>query len=129
MPKIYQLIKGNPYVLPENLYRQVLYLIKDYDRIKLLWEEELYTTPRNEFGPRGSSKSDPTFSKAARRIRLEEDLRAMDKAMSQIPDEYREHVINHARYGIRFPDWADRKTWFKYQSKYIFHVAENLKKV
>jgi len=129
MPKIYQLLKGNPYVLPENLYRQILYLIKDYDRIKLQWSEELYTSPGRDGGPRGSRISDPTFSKALKRLRLEEDLKAMDKALTQIPEEYREHVINHSRYGIRFPDWADRKTWFKYQSKYIFHVAENLKKV
>ena len=129
MPKIYQLLKGNPFLLPKNLYRQILYLIKDYDRIKLLWEEELYTTPRSDGGPRGSHATDPTFSKAVRRIRLEEDLKAMDKALEQIPEEYREHVINHARYSIPFPDWANRKTWSKYQSKYIYHVAENLKKV
>ena len=100
MPKIYQLVKGNPFVLPKNLYRQILYLIKDYDRIKLLWEEELYTTQRGDGGPRGSHISDPTFAKAVKRIRLEEDLKAMDKALEQIPEEYQEHVINHARYGI-----------------------------
>ena len=129
MPKIYQLTKKNPYVLPENLYRQMLYLIKDYDRIKLLREETLHTTPRSDGGPRGSGTSDPTFSKAVIRLRIEEDLKAMDKALTLIPEEYAEHIINHARYNVRFPDWADRKTWFKYQSKYIYYVAENLKKI
>ena len=36
MAREYQKNKNNPYLLPHNLYMRVLYIVRDYDRIKAI---------------------------------------------------------------------------------------------
>jgi hypothetical protein len=115
--------------LPPNLYRQILYLIKDYDRIRNLWSEEPYAVPNTDGQPQETDIGDHNFSRTHQRLRLEEDIKAIEQSLLEIPKEYQDGVSNHLKYGVLFPDCGDRKTWYKYQSMYIYQIAKQLCKI
>ena len=61
MSRDYQRIQGNRWVLPRNLYRQTLFAIRDYPRIKEEYEDLLQGSPADMDGqPKGNNVGDPT---------------------------------------------------------------------
>ena len=126
--RIYQPTKHNQYILPTNLYRQMVYIVRDYDRLAEEHHEALHTST-TLCGTRATSgRGDPVAVKAIRRERLWREIEAVDKALLAIPAEYRRGVARHVKYGERWPDCAHRNTWNRYKSEFLYHVAENLGK-
>lgn len=124
--KEYQRKRNNPYRLPHNLYMRVLYLIRDYDRLKSERQEILYASPVNDGMPRGNATSSTTESKAIRLARLDEDCKAVEQALIQVPTEYRRGVLNNICYGSQFPFDASYSTYKRWRQRLIFWTAENM---
>jgi len=127
----YQHKKANPYLLPVNLYRRVIYTIKDYDRLKeeynALLNESPAKQPVNTHG--GNISSQPTEDKAIRLALISDDIHAIDAALTMIPLEYRQGIINSIKYRTPYPDTAHWHTWQKWRQRYVWSVARKLKKI
>ncbi len=128
---IYQRHTSNPYILPDNLYRQMVWLVRDYDRFKHMYnsilQESGYRSNNKVSG--GSYKADPTAGAAIRRSKLAEKIEAVDYGLSKIPKEYRAGIEKHSKYRTPYPPIADRTTWFRWQSRFYHAVAEKLGEV
>lgn len=112
----YQPKKNNPYKLPQNLYGEVKYMIKDYDR---LCEDYAILTdlPDEE---RNWAKLCTVAAKLA----------AIRTALSALPEEYRGGILNNinnerSKNGY-FPPNADFRTYQSYKQKLIYLVAKNM---
>ena len=126
--KYYQLKKNNPFRLPDNLYRRVVYTVKDYDRRKAEYNEQLaYVPPVLDGMPSSLSDSDPTANKAIKLAGLYDDLYAVDSAEQDIPKEYRAGVVENAKYGTEFPASAHYHTWQKWRQIFLYQVAKYMK--
>ena len=126
----YQKVKNNPYLLPHNLYMRVLYIIKDYDRLKEEYREmSQYSAPLLSGMPGKGEQVDATEEKGIRLAMLFGELHAIDQAKMMIPGEYREHVILNITQGVRYPDFAHYNTWRYNKYKLCYNVAKILKMV
>lgn len=120
----YQRQRGNPYLLPHNVYKQVLYMVKDYDRLRAEREDILQASPTGEGMPRSTEPSNSTAQKVERLDRISEQLRAIEGALHQIPEEYRRGVWSNIVYGSPYPIMmASEKTWKRWRARYIWNVA------
>ena len=117
------------YVLPNNLWRQTISMIRDYDRLKTEYDDRINEgmSPGSE-EPSGKTyrTGDPTGVKAIKLSSIAERIRAVEKAMLWIPYEYREGIWNHIVFRSRFPGDADRSTYTRWQQRYVFEVAKNM---
>ena len=125
MPRDYLAKKNNPYRMPRSLYRRVLALIRDYDRMRVEVEELILASPNPE-GIKGGGPGDPTARAAERIERMQSDVRAIEQALKKIPPEYRKGVFNSVRYYRAFPVDADRTTYARHKQKFVYFVAKNL---
>lgn len=123
----YQAHKNNPYYLPRSLYRRVVALIQDYDRMIEERADIVWGTPDTESGmPRGSGPGNPTADKALRLERIEGDLEAIDQALIRIPADYRVAVRRLVQLGGPYPPGADGRTYRRWKQILIYHTAKNL---
>ena len=128
MPRNYQRTKNNPYLLPHNLYMRVLYIIKDYDRLKDEYQTILDSGGSAMGGRRaGSGTSNPTENKAIRLAAISDELHAIEGALIEIPQEYRQGVLSAIKYRTPYPDTAGYKTWQRWRQRFIWHVAKNMR--
>lgn len=107
----------------------MVWLVKDYDRLRSEWDSILHESPTMDGQPRGSGTSDPTADKAVKREKLFVLMEAVDQALMMVPEEYRKGVIHHVKYGVRFPDYAHLNTWKKWQGRFLYRVAERLNEI
>ena len=129
--------------LPHNIYMQVQYIIKDYDRLK---REKLNilcgSSPPSDGMPRSSDVGNPTEQKALRLASIENELRAIDQACAEMRGITSERTMeafdpikaywsyNYFNYmHIRRGD-ADmgpsRRTWNRFKSRLSYRIAKNL---
>ena len=123
---LYQPTKNNPYILPRILYRRILYLVRDYDRIKEQWESILHERPKLDGQPKATTVTDTTARIAIRRERLKILMEAVEQALIQIPDEYRDGILRHITDSEHFPDTAHLNTWKSWQARLLYRIAERL---
>lgn len=115
------------YGLPDELANQVIWLVKDYDRMKLEYDNTIWDSPDPPDGqPRGSNNSDPTSREALKRAELFRKLQAVEQAKLMIPEVYRKGVWNNLLYRTPYPNDASRKTYWSYKSGFLYKVAENM---
>ena len=112
----YQPKRNNPYLLPDNLYREVKYMVKDYGRLK----EEYKALDKASEEERNWARLCTTASKIA----------AIRAAIAAIPREYRDGVLNNlqnenSRKGY-YPINADYRTYQGYKQKLIYTAARNM---
>ena len=119
----YQPEKNNPYWLPKSLYRRTLYLIRDYDR--MVEEKEDIPTDKATGGQGGGGIGDRTGSAGVRAAEISRDIAAVDHAMEMIPEEYRGGVWQSVAYSLPYPRDADRRTYSRWKSRFIYYVAAN----
>lgn len=118
----------NPYYLPNSLYRLMLATVRDYDRLCEERDDILYGSSANDGMPRGTDVGRPTERMAERLERIGGNIDAIDKALKQIPQEYRMHIFDNVRYGQPYPlDYAGAATWSRWRVKFLYFVAKNLK--
>ena len=117
------------YWLPYSTYALAISLVRDYDRQRSLIQDILRETAVHDGQPRGNSVSDPTAGIAQRIDALSDNVRAIDRALQELPEEYRRAVLNSVRYG----GWDNREcptghnTRTRWRRRFLWHVAHNMK--
>lgn len=67
--------------LPDELANQVIWLVKDYDRMKAEYDNTIWNSPAHPDGqPRGRNSGDPTSREAMKRAELSRKLQAIEQA-------------------------------------------------
>jgi len=123
----YQATKNNPYALPPTLYKRIIGLVRDYDRLKELYHDLPYESPQPLDGqPRGTYISNPTERKALRMAVISSDIKAVEQALVTVPHEYQGGVWDNVIYRARYPDDADISTYKRWKQRFIYYVAWNL---
>ena len=113
--------------LPDNVASQVYWLVKDYERMKLEYDNAIWDSPGPPDGqPRGNNTGDPTEREGMKRAELSKKLQAIEQAKLEIPEQYREGVWNNILYKTPYPIIAGRTTWWTYKTKFLRRVAEKL---
>lgn len=123
--KDYQRKKCTKYILPRAAYHQTLWRIRDYYR--LVEEADNLIESReidNDGMPKGTSVSDKTFSTVVKRERFIAEVCNINDILKQIPAEYRKGVWNNIQFCQPYPMDADRATYGRYKSEFIYKVAE-----
>lgn len=121
----YQRQKNNSYKLPQNLYMRMLYLVRDYERIKSEREDILYSSSTNDGLPH-SGLGNPTENKGIKLAMLDNECSAVEKAIESIPEEYRKGIMDNICYRSPYPYTAHRNTYSYWRSKFLNAVAKNL---
>jgi len=108
---------------------RVLYIIKDYDRLK----DEYHAILNGGYGTDivmpslGTDISKPTEDKAIRLSMISDELHAIEQGLRYIPKEYRQSILQSIKYGAKYPDTAHYNTWRYNKYKFTWHVADILK--
>lgn len=121
----YQRKKHTKYILPRAVYHQILWRVRDYYRLieeadNLIESKE--TVPDGM--PKGTSVSDKTSNIVIKRERFMQDVCAVNDILKEIPAEYRKGVWNNIQFCQAYPRDADRATYGRYKSEFIYKVAE-----
>jgi len=141
MPREHQREKNNPYLLPHNLYMRVLYIIRDYARVKEEYHAILQSSPApritsgydargryvSEMMPGSGGVSDPTMEKAMRLAVISSELHAVEQALLMVKAEYRDGVMANITEGAHFPKGAGVSTYRRWKQRYAYYVAKKLK--
>ena len=123
----YQRKRKNPYILPDNLYKQTLYQIRDINRIHEELKEEISLKAVQLDGmPRGSKTGDSTAYIATKRAEYQRIYDAVMDAKKEIPEALREGVWRKIMYNAPYPGLADPSTYWRWKCKFIYLVAKNL---
>ena len=125
----YQPKKNNPYLLPYNLYRRVLYTIRDYPRLceEASIRSDYLTAFTVDGMPKATAHSSPTEFAAIHLSLITDEIRAIDKAIASIPKFYRKPVLENIISDKAYPVYgADRRTYGTYKQRFIYNVAKNL---
>lgn len=112
--------------LPHNVYMSVIYIIRDYPRVKALRDSIIdETTPASGGSPAGSY-SQPTESKAIRLVELSDKCSAIERALEVVPAEYRDGIMRNIIYQIPYPTYAGKNTWSRWRIRFLIRAAELL---
>lgn len=111
----YQRQKNNPYKLPESLYRRMIDLVRDYERIKRQRDDIVNNTPEHLME-----------NKTIKLAILNRDCEAVEKALDKIPKEYHKGIWNNILYHAKYPYTASERTYGYQKSRFIYLIAENL---
>ena len=123
----YQRQKNNKYILSRAVYHKTLWQIRDYYRLKEEAEGILHeSSPVSDGMPRGTVIGDPVHSKAVRREEALHIIKIIEEEKAKIPEEYQKGVWDSIQYGSRYPLNANRSTYGRWKSFFVYHVAEKL---
>lgn len=144
MPRDYQLKRTNPYHIDNaNIYREVLYIIKDYYNLLSKRLQILMESPAPADGmPGGNGISDPTFAKAKRLYPIENKLKAIEGTVELLTEKYKDtctgEKMDAYRCFIDYPTFCyfrsrptrdeapSTRTWMRYRSEFVWNVAKKL---
>lgn len=122
----YRRKKQTKYILPATVYHQVLWKIRDYSRMCAEVEDMIQSSGGEECYGRSNIPGDPVMRTVIRRERMMQSIDAVDYGLSQIPEVYRKGVWDNIVKHKAYPDYADRSTYGRYKSKFVYSVAEKL---
>ncbi len=129
----YQQKKMLNYVLPQTVYRQALYAVKDLTRLKrklLYLEESAYLLEGHELKILSGGKGrqvDITAKKAVELATARTRIKAIEEAFENVPEIYREALKDKLIFNVPYSDKHSVNTWKKWQQILIYHVAVNLR--
>lgn len=121
-------------VLPQNVYRQALYAIKDLPRLKRKLAEvkvKAYSIPAvsldHRTGMGNFAVSDFTGNQAIVIANLEARIGSIERAFDEVPEKYRYGIMNKLVYDIPYDtEFCCLNTWKKWQQLVVFNAAVNL---
>lgn len=87
-------------------------------------ETAAYSSPQADGMPRGNKTGDPTAKKAIKLEKVIDIVNLIESEKLEIPEEYREGVWNSIQYGTAYPLDADRSTYGRAKSRFIYRVAK-----
>lgn len=132
MAREWQQTKQKEYVMPDTVYYQSLWAVRDLERM----EKRLNELDENR-GEREKSGSfvheqantsplwQPTEEHAMEKVILEERVKAIHNALSIVPDIYRPYILSNIiqkKTGSSFPN----KFWKVWKQRFLYYVAKNL---
>ncbi len=97
MPREYQQNSQKGYLLPFSVYMQTLWCVRDYHRLKSLSNENAV-----------------------------EKLEAINNALEQVPEPYREGILGNIIFHSNYGDFAHENTWKLWKQRFVYYVANNL---
>lgn len=105
--------------------QRALWLIRDYPNIKVRLEElDGYGTGGASDGqPRAHDPHSPVEGLAIKRAALSAQLRPVDLAFDEIPEEYRRGLWEAITARRRYPDYAAVRTWKKWRQRLLWYTA------
>lgn len=113
--------------LPDELAMQVIWLVRDYKRLKAEYDNAIGNSPAPSDGqPRGSNISDITAREAIKRAEIFKKIDAIEKAKMEIPEKYRDGVWKKMVYGAPYPNTAGKATYWRYRNNFMMSIAERL---
>ena len=114
--------------LPRDVYMQVLWTIRGYERMKKELEDIIDGTPdRSQPHSNGGTPGSPVEAKAGKRDESGLDkVRAIEKALDSIPEEYRRGVWNKVIHNEPYPDDANVSTYSRYKGEFVLRTAKYL---
>ncbi|RDY20722.1 hypothetical protein [Criibacterium bergeronii] len=120
----YQRIKGTKYILPRQVYHITLWKVRDYYRLKRLADDILEERTFSYDGlPKDGGISDKVASKVIKREKYLTEIDIIDKTLLEIPAEYRSGIWDNIQFGKPYPMDADRTTYSRYKTKFIYKLA------
>ncbi|MBK5254332.1 MAG: hypothetical protein JJE03_07760 [Peptostreptococcaceae bacterium] len=127
MMRDYQRQKGNKYLLPRTLYHQTIWQIREYYRLKSQVDAILEESPSPPDGqPHGTGIGDEVACKVIRRENKMSVIKVIEKEKNAIPKEYRDGVWDNIQFGAPYPMDADRTTYGRYKSRFVYNIAKGL---
>lgn len=129
----FQQMKDKNYVLPQTVYRQALYAIKDLDRLRKKLEYlkgdayDLKGRDLTDIIGQSGYVSDRMADRAVEITLTEARINAMEDAFMTIPFEYRDGIEDKLVYDVPYDMGHSINTWKKWQQILIYRVAENLR--
>jgi len=116
------------YVLPPAVRQAVLWTVRDYDRLRLQYEEIVESSPPPPDGqPSAHNPRDLVSERAIRVADIGFKVRAIEGGWAGIPGEYRVGIWDNIQYRIPFPGDAALKTYKLWKQRYIWNVAHLLR--
>ncbi|MEF9921726.1 MAG: hypothetical protein RR313_07005 [Anaerovoracaceae bacterium] len=135
MAREWQQTKVRAYVLPDTVYYQTLWAVRDLERmeeriVELKEDIEVGLKGHNSFNETkvnyNYNYSKPTEDVALAKASLEERTKAIKEALSIVPDIYKQYVMNSVIYQInpkrKYPD----NIWKIWKQRFLYTVALNL---
>lgn len=115
------------YILPRTVYYQTLWRIRDYYRLKELADSLIECKESNLDGmPKGNNTTDKVGTTVIKREKFIKEVYLINDSIKEIPQEYRSGIWNNIQFYQPYPMDADRATYGRYKSKFIYKVAEKL---
>lgn len=113
-------------LLSHNVYMQCLYKVRDYDRLKIEYQELVHASNQPSDGqPKGNQTGNPTERKAYRLIAIHKELEAIERALLCIPEEYRTGIMNNICYQIPYNlQFTHYNTWGRQRRKFLEEIAK-----
>lgn len=130
--KDYQLKSIKSCRLPETVYRQALWAVKDLPRMKekLMELEEMADCVPSAYMdiPRKSAGtvSDQTARLAGQMAHLSLRIQRIEGSLEAVPVPYRDGILGKLAYGIPYSDRFHSNTWKRWQQVYLYQVAVSL---
>ena len=125
MPRNYQPEKNNPYWLPHNVYMRVLYIIRDYPRMKSEQNAVIYTSPA-EYNGAKNEHGDPTANKAVKIAMMSKETDAVDFAYHELPPEYQTAIWDNILFSTPYKIPGNKNTFRLWRSKFCHSIAGRL---
>lgn len=130
----YQQKKMKDHVLPQPVYRQALWAVKDLLRMKSRLNElrrQAYTVGERDLlkpcvGYGSGFVCDSTGRSAVEIANLSSRIDAIVSAFDTVPEKYREGIEAKLVYDIPYSDDYHPNTWKRWQQVFIYNVAMNL---
>lgn len=123
MPREYQLKKNNPYYLDDrDIHMQMVYMIRNYPKLKSRREKLLYGSPPPSDGmPRGNRTSNPTEEKALVLATISSQIEAVEQVVFELNAKYSKTYTGEPF--DAYESFMDYGTFCYYRSKQCKDVA------
>lgn len=104
--------------------QRALWLVRDYPNIKHRLDLlDGYGTGQGDGQPKARTPRSPVEGLAIKRAALSDQLKPVDLAFEEIPEEYRAGLWSAIVERKRYPDYAAPITWKRQRQKLLWHVA------
>ena len=114
------------YKLPKEVYMKTLWHIRDYPRLKEECATLFAGAPIMDGQPKGNMPGDPTGQIAIRYAELSSGIKAVEKALEAIPQEYRKGLLANIIDRVPYPVYACPDTWRVWRQRFVYMVARNM---